>query len=312
MTEQWQDMTPDVVGLGVSTLDIFTVVESFPTEREVQQAISMVIDGGGPVATAMVTLSRLGASAAMIDHIGGDWSGRLIADDYNKYGVATAAVTVFPGCSSSVANILVERMSGKRAILFQPGTVPEITDIRPYISLLQRAAILHINGRHRAVLDEAIAAARRAGVKVSFDGGANRYTPAMRDIVPQTDICIVAKDFAVQYTGETDLAVAAAHLLAAGPELVGITDGVNGSWIRHKDGTCFHQPAFLQEHVVDTTGCGDSYHGAFLYGLVKKMSLAQAAQLASAVAALNTQTLGGRVGLPDLAAAQAFLASDKA
>jgi len=64
----------------------------------------------------------------------------------------------------------------------------------------------------------------------------------------------------------------------------------------------FHQPAFMMDNVVDTTGCGDGYHGGFLYGILNKMSLKKSAQFASAVAAINTQTLGGRSGLPSLQA----------
>jgi len=60
--------------------------------------------------------------------------------------------------------------------------------------------------------------------------------------------------------------------------------------------------------VVDTTGCGDSYHGAFLFGLLKGLDLEQAAALASAVAALNSQALGGRRGLPTLEQVTVFLA----
>ena len=56
----------DVVGLGASTLDMFTVVERFPETREVQKAGDMLLDGGGPVATALVTLAKLGAATAMI------------------------------------------------------------------------------------------------------------------------------------------------------------------------------------------------------------------------------------------------------
>ena len=49
----------DVIGLGASTIDVLTLVEHFPG-RVVQQALSTMIQGGGPVATAMVAVSRLG------------------------------------------------------------------------------------------------------------------------------------------------------------------------------------------------------------------------------------------------------------
>lgn len=297
----------DVVGLGVSTLDMFTVVEQFPAAREVQKAVRMILDGGGPVATALVTLSRLGARTAMLDRLSDDWVGSLILRDFQEDHVGTDNLEVSAGYSSSVANILVERKSGNRAIFYHPGSVPEITDIVRHTQVIQSAKILHLNGRHREAVLPAIQAARQAGVKVSFDGGANRYHPGMREIVPQVDFCIVARDFAVQYTGENSMEQAGPVLLQSGPELIVITDGVRGSWVWHKEGLCFHQPAFTVE-TVDTTGCGDSYHGAFLYGLVQGMPLKQAAEIASAVAAMNAQTLGGRNGLPSLEQVKEFLA----
>ena len=76
----------DVIGLGAATIDILTLVERFPTRREVQQALSTLIQGGGPVATALVTVSRLGGKSAMIDSIGDDWAGGLVLDAKTKTG----------------------------------------------------------------------------------------------------------------------------------------------------------------------------------------------------------------------------------
>lgn len=297
----------DVVGIGVSTLDMFTAVDAFPTTREVQKAAGMVLDGGGPVATAIVTLAKLGAKTVMIDNLGDDWVGSLIVDDFTRHRVNTEWLERFPQHTSSVANILVQKATGSRAIIYHPGSAPEIKDIAKYTPVIQAAKLLHLNGRHLEACLQAVDIAKKAGVKVSFDGGANRYHPGLRDLVPKVDICIVAKDFACKYTDETAPEQAARKLKAAGPELVAITDGVKGSWVLQGD-TLEHQHAFLVSNVVDTTGCGDSYHGAFLYGLLRKMTWKQAAEFASAVASLNTQTLGGRKGLPSLNKVAEFLA----
>jgi sulfofructose kinase len=140
--------------------------------------------------------------------------------------------------------------------------------------------------------------AHQAGGQVSFDGGSGLYRPELRTLVPQTDICIVAHEFARQYTGEEQIEEAAQVLLSEGPRLVVITDGIQGSWVFSKQGESFHQPATLFPHVVDTTGCGDAYHGAFLFGLLRGFPLKKTAALASTVAGLNSQALGGRAGLP--------------
>jgi sugar/nucleoside kinase (ribokinase family) len=80
-------MGVDVVGLGVSVIDIVQRVDHFATGEEVQRALDVTVQGGGPVATALVTLARLGASVAMVDVVGDDWKGELILQEFRREGV---------------------------------------------------------------------------------------------------------------------------------------------------------------------------------------------------------------------------------
>jgi sulfofructose kinase len=299
----------DVVGLGASTVDILTLVEHFPTRREIQQALSTTIQGGGPVATAMVAASRLGCNSAMIDSIGDDWVGELVLQGFQKESVATEAIEIHSGHTTAISNVLVSTVDGSRAAMFLPGTAPE-----PSLSDLQKAAvksakILHVNGRYWKACMQAVDLARARKVQVSFDGGADRFKPEMRSLVPLTDVCIVARDFAEKYTGEVDPSKSVLTMLGQGPQIAVVTDSVNGSWVCTKDGSSFHQPAFLFPKTVDTTGCGDSYHGAFLAGLVKGLTIEKTAALASAVAGMNAQHLGGRAGIPTFGQAVEFLST---
>jgi sulfofructose kinase len=297
----------DVVGLGVSPLDILALVDHFPTGEEVQQAFDINAQGGGPVATALAALSRLGCQTAMLDSIGDDWRGTLVMQEFSRVNVCTDYIRICPGCNSAAASILVHRGSGERAIAHFPGTAPELAaEVLP-LDVIQNSKILHLNGRHLNACLKAISTAKAAGGKISFDGGAGRYRPEIRALIPCTDICIVASQFAAAFTNHDSVVDAARSLLIEGPSLVVITAGIQGSWIFDKAGTFFHQPAFLLENSVDTTGCGDSYHGAFLFGLLKGYSLPQTACFASAVAALNSLKLGGRAALPDFAAAIEFI-----
>jgi sulfofructose kinase len=299
----------DVVGLGVSPLDIVTLVDHFPAEEGVQMALDTAVQGGGPVATAMVTLARLGARTAMLDAIADDWRGALVLAEFRTEGVCTNYLKVNPGRVSSTATVLVSRQAGgARAIVFYPGTTPELSPADLPRPEIESARFLHVNGRHWEACLQACRWARAAGVRVSFDGGAHRYRPELRQLVPLTDVCIAARDFAEKYTQVADIPRAADALLREGPRLVAVTDGVRGSWVWSREGEAFHQPAYLVPDVVDTTGCGDSYHGAFLFGLLKGWELKRTAALASAVAALNSRHLGGRRGLPTLEQAEAFLA----
>ena len=59
--------------------------------------------------------------------------------------------------------------------------------------------------------------------------------------------------------------------------------------------------------VVDTTGCGDVFHGAYAAGLAQGLDLADAIRLASAAAALKATQRGGQAGIPTRAAVDSFL-----
>jgi sulfofructose kinase len=188
-----------------------------------------------------------------------------------------------------------------------PGSVPELALSAPQKSAIRSAKIVHLNGRHWKACLEAVDVARESNVRISFDGGANRFRPELKALIPSTDICIVAKEFAGKYTGEEKLSSSAEMILREGPGIAVVTDGVNGSWVCTKDGLSVHQPAFLFPRTTDTTGCGDSYHGAFLFGLLKGYAADKAAVIASAVAAMNSQHLGGRGGIPGFPDVASFL-----
>jgi ribokinase len=90
-----------------------------------------------------------------------------------------------------------------------------------------------------------------------------------------------------------------------GLEIVVITLGAEGCLCLWED-QVIHVPGF-QVDVVDTTGAGDAFHGAFLYGLLQEWELERTAIFANAGAAINCTRLSGRVGLPGLSEVEVFL-----
>ncbi len=313
----------DIVGIGASTLDRFIVVDHFPTGREVQQAVSSTTDGGGPVATALATAGKYGAHTVMIDRIGDDMVGRYIIEDFHKYNVNTEFIQVDADAVSGTATILVKETTGERAVFFERSTAPEPEFRDEYKGLIENTSVVHINGRHRHLIGNAINVAQQSGTIISLDGGAQRYDEAMKPITEASNVVIVARDYAEKYTGTTDLEDACRIIHERGALIAGITDGANGSYFVWPDGTAYRCKPFPQETVVDTTGAGDSFHGAFLYRLAtsirqiqlqegtqlkpidivqtcKHIVLEEAAIFASAVSALNTQGIGGRSALPSL------------
>ena len=315
----------DILGIGASTLDRFIVVDHYPTGREVQQVLSSTNDGGGPVATALAVAGKYGARTAMIDSIGDDMVGQHILDDFKKYNVNTDSIHIEGQAKSGVATILVKHSTGERAVFFERSTAPEPVFLDAHKQLIKESFILHVNGRHRQFMCSAMALAQEVGTIISLDGGAQRYDEEMKSITESSHIAIVARDYAEKYTGTTNLEEACHIIHDRGALIAGVTDGANGSYFVWPDGTFYRCQAFPQEYVVDTTGAGDSFHGAFLSKLVTLLrelapvegletstyaidllqhcghsDLEKAAIFASAVAALNTQGIGGRSALPSL------------
>ena len=328
----------DIVGIGASTLDRFIVVDHYPTGREVQQVVSSTTDGGGPVATALAVAGKYGARTAMIDSIGDDMVGRHILDDFEKYNVNTNAIQVESGTNSGVATILVKQSTGERAVFFERSTATEPDFLEVHKQLIEDAYILHINGRHRQLMRSAMAVAKEAGTIISLDGGAQRYDEDMKAITEDSHIVIVARDYAEKYTGATNLEDACRIIHDRGALIAGVTDGANGSYFVWPNGTAYRCEPFPQKSIVDTTGAGDSFHGAFLANLAHIINhmkgqetistskshgasiravelikhcahsdLEKAAIFASAVASLNTQGIGGRSPLPTLQSVQELI-----
>lgn len=304
-----REATPGIAGLGMSVLDLMQVVEAFPDAGGVSRVLESAMMGGGPVPTALCAAARYGVPAVILDRLGGDWKEGLLRADYAKFGVETRHLLQEPGRTNTLGTVLVRQGDGERHLIYDEGdTTPlGIGELPP--GVLASCHILHLNGRHWPACLEAAGNVRENGGKVSFDGGAHRYDAKFEELFPFVDLLIVASDFAERAVGLGTRSEQLARLGRWGATLMGITDGVRGSWILAEGEEPFHQPAFRVPRVVDTTGCGDVYHGIFLAALTEGEPPRFAARLASAGAALAATALGGRGFLPTKAEITAFLES---
>ncbi len=289
----------EVIGVGAATWDHFWIVEEFAAEERVCAASDHVAMGGGPVATAVCALARHGHATALIDVGGDDAPGRALRAELEQHGVNTTALQVLPGRRSATAGILVRRRDGARQIAYHPGDAVEPVWGEAEARLVRNARLLHLNGRHEATARAAAAEATARGVAIAFDGGAGRWRESLRDLVAASHLRLMARDFAHQFAGSDDLDAMISALLTPPARLLVITDGVRGSHLALPDGTLHHQPACPAEPVVDTTGCGDIFHGAFLHGWLSGWPAVDCAAYAARLAARNAEGLGGRFALGD-------------
>ncbi|NIP48526.1 MAG: sugar kinase, partial [Gammaproteobacteria bacterium] len=155
--------------------------------------------------------------------------------------------------------------------------------------------VLHLDGLHLDVAIEAASIARRIGVATVLDAGT--FRDGVEGLLPLIDHLVVSETFVSQSTDDKNPDVALQDLASYGAQAVTMTCGSKGSYSYQQGERIFHQPAFDVD-AVDTTGCGDVFHGGYIYGLLQAWSLPQRVRFAAACAALKTRALGGRSAIP--------------
>ncbi|MFO8007179.1 MAG: PfkB family carbohydrate kinase [Candidatus Brocadiia bacterium] len=256
------------------------------------------LEGGGPVGTALVAASRLGARVGFVGTAGTDFAGDCKLMSLTRHGVDVTHVVRREGSERQVVLVWVDPETGDRSFSSpfdrrQAGLQPEELE-RGYITA---APYLHLDGNHP---DAALTAARwvrDAGGTVVMDCATTSRCPSERrqELVSHTDVLICGSGFAQALTGETEVEPACRAALECGPEIVVQTEGEGGSYTATPDQQ-FHTPAFKVD-VVDTTGAGDVFHGAYIVGLLRGWDVRRTAIFASAVSAMCCRHMGGRSGV---------------
>ncbi|EMI15652.1 PfkB family carbohydrate kinase [Rhodopirellula maiorica SM1] len=290
----------DVLGIGVSVLDAVMVVDGFPAEETVVRAQQRAVGVGGGVAVATATAGALGGRVAFADLLGIDPMSESILAALRAASVDVTHVRQSDDQSASLATIWVNAASASRTIVFSPASERELPCSDELEHAVAASKILHLNGRHLRACSRAIEVAKQHGTLVSFDGGAHRYRSEVLPLVQASDILIVSEHFAFEHfkvrtqnCGKVSTASLVEFLQREFPaSCVGVTCGEQGSWIAANGETPWHQAATRVDHVRDTTGCGDTYHGAFLWAWTQGRSVRECAKVASIVAAQNATELG--------------------
>jgi len=283
----------------MACLDLLVRLKDMPTWERGARLSSFRFDGGGPVGTACVAAQRLGARVGFVGTAGTDESAELKMRSFVREGVDLSRMVVREGPENQVVLVCVDEQTGERVFsgLRTFGSDPVRVDEldRDYITT---ADYLHLDGAHMAAATQAAQWMHQAGKRVMLDGGKTEgaMRPEFRELVRHVDILIAGSGFVPALTGKTDLHEAGRAALTMGPQIVVQTEGAQGSYTFSAEGE-FHTPIF-DVQVVDTTGAGDVFHGAYLVGLLKGWDLQRIALFSTAVSALKCTRLGGRAGIP--------------
>ena len=284
----------DVVGLGQCCQDYIGIIEQYPAVDTKCEATGITIQGGGPVATALVALARWKLNCAFLGVTGDDQFGDEIQASLETEGIDIGGLISRPQSKSQVAFIVVEKGSGQRNIFWQRPEGPPLTAGEIDFDLVTHARVLHTDGLFPDAALEASRVARNAGVPVVVDAGTLR--PGMLELAGRVDYFIASETFSRALVGRDAPRQACRELQKMGPGLVCVTLGARG-YVALYNGRIIEKPAYPVT-AVDTTGCGDIFHAGFIYGLLKGWAVAQCLDFAAWSAAMVARAIGGRAGIP--------------
>ncbi len=279
-----------VVGLGACVLDTIISCDKYPIEDTKQKAQSVFRIGGGPVANALVVISKLGIKTEVIGAFGSDNAAEYMLEDFANYNIDIKNAVKVPNTTSFTSYIVLSEEKTTRTCVFDRGTVPDKEE-NVNIETLEDTTVLHLDGNY---LNSAIYVAKKAkelGVKVSLDAGG--LYQDIDKLLPLVDILIPSAEFAMGMTKTNNIPEAMKVLYEKyTPEILVVTDGSNGGYY-FENGEAVHYDS-VKVKAVDTNGAGDTFHGAFVAYYCQDKSVKECCEFASKVAAYKCTYKGAR------------------
>ncbi len=288
--------------LGIFVADATFRADRMPKIGETLLGRSFALGPGGKGSNQAVAAARAGGDVQFISKLGRDTFGDMGEKLWREAGVSPEIIWD-PDGFTGAASIFVDDISGNNAIIVCPGAAGtmNVDDVRAKSTVITKADVFltQLEAPVDATL-EALRIARSAGTRTIFN-------PAPYAEIP-TEM-IVLSDFVTpneaEAEGLTGIAVsgiesarrAAQMLLEMGAGTAIITLGENGSVYKDNSNE-IHVPAMRAGEVVETTGAGDAYNGAFAVALAKGLEIGAAVRFATATAAISVTRPGAAASMP--------------
>lgn len=267
--------------VGSVNIDFVFEVERHPTPGETVTASALHTIYGGKGANQAVAAARLGGVVTLVAAVGDDAQSTEMRDDLASEGVDVTRVQIAGGTSSGLAAITVDA-HGENSIVVYPGANHVLTLSDGDRSAIAMASVVLVQLEvEMAVAIEAVQVATGTVIL-----NAAPATPLPKALLGHVDTLIVNEH-------ERTVALQGAE---TGALTVITTFGAEGVSVEAR-GTSDHVPS-IEVEVVDTTGAGDTFCGAFAEAVARGEAVLNAAKWAAVAASLATTQIGARTAMP--------------
>ena len=289
----------DVLCIGHACWDLNFSVDRHPEEDEKTIARTFSACGGGPAANAAVAAARLGVRAAFAGYLGEGTYGDLHLTEFSRDGVDTTLLV--RGSRPTPLSISLIKPDGKRALVNYRGETLPLAEKRTDCSAL-RPGVMLFDGHEPHISRSWLAMAESSGIPTVLDAGS--LHEGTRHLCTRVTHLVASSKFAASVSGEQDPERSLGCLAEMAPVAV-VTMGADGL-LWQRGAARGRLPAFPVK-AVDTTGAGDTFHGAYAAGLAMGMPFNRLLRFASAAAALCCSVHGARRGIPTLEQTKSYL-----
>ena len=310
----------DVYGVGNSLVDIqarisdetvarlgfhkgvMTLVDE-TTQRRVLGALEGVPlsrCAGGSAANTVIAVADFGGRAAYAGKVAADALGRFFLEDMRKIGVT---IEVAAAAGDSGTCVILITPDAQRTMLTHLGVSATLGPQDVSAADIGSAKYVYVEGYlfggepTRSAALRTMELAKRHGVKVAFTVSDPFLISAHRDefwrlIEGPVDLLFCNLEEARSLTGKHD-PIDCATEIHRHAENVALTLGPDGSILMHNGQVIPIEG--VKARAIDTTGAGDMYAGALLFGITNGLSWKDAGHLASHAAARIVEQLGARL-----------------
>ncbi len=273
-----------ILGIGQSVFDILYPIREFETNKKyrVKDSVQCV---GGPVTCAMVLCAKWKAQTRICSRVGQDGFGKEIIEQLKAYSIDTTNIFMDPNDHTSISSIFIDSR-GNRTIFNHPMT---FESIYPY-EVDESCDVVLFDG-HEIDLSLKVFHKLQNTITI-FDG--DKLKKESMELIKNVDYLICSLEFAQEITNHAFNQNTYKELCQINQNHVVLTMGEKGCVFEDRI-----YPAYPCK-VKDTTGAGDTFHGAFAYGLDQKWPIDQVISYASMASAICCEKIGGIPSLPSL------------
>lgn len=280
----------DVTAIGESCIDLVGIVNTLPKENTKKDISSFRQIVGGSASNAIIALSSLGLNTSFIGKIGSDDYGNFIKKEFIKAGVNVDNIK--DDLSYTPYHFVVLSKKNQSRTIFKRKNnnafLDKLSEFDKFI--IRKSRVVLLDRKTDKIGLEVIQIAKKNKVLVSFDPS-DKYDEYIKEVIKKTNILIIPHGFIKHLKNNNDKYEALKELQNLNKGIVAITLGPNGC-IATNGRQIKEVPRYNKAKVVDTNGAGDIFHGAFVYGIIRRWPLDKVCQFANKIAALKCSVVG--------------------